>query len=620
MVNEAEINNIVVESFRKNALRNVLLVDERFPKLHQVGTDEFDNEDASVCKLLYEEFTTLGLLCDVENDVETAKGNASELVRKSDLLILDLHLNKTDPRDTTDSTQILQTLADSEQFNIVIVYTNEKAIKDVALQLAGSLRGTVSVDDDEEARDAIDVKLAEVLDESKNIPYADSIDYYLFSKARPNKELGNFFGQIARDVEKPHNKLVPNIVAQRLAIESLTKDYGSMPSMAREIENGNLNSENPWFVCGSVFVVIANKEGSPPGTGALLNILDGALIEWNPGVVRCLLSEIYNCIGKSGYPFRSAIGKDVITQIAWLYHARLELAESDENAQQVVGQLTSQVIGLLRERVVEETSLAELSLRSLKAVDFKDDPKERIEELQLANGIPDHTSLWFPHVLHALNEFLSSRPFGRRAYVTTGTLLKVEPIAEAEGADCAVAEPAGGPDKSGNRQVGPDAVVEKAEDWWLCVEPQCDTVPEQAGDNRFIRLRMQRLYRKNNLDALENATHSRFIFCEHDGERIYLDTREGEKDSREIFEVYVARDDQVSWEGDVAYIQYLSIDPTVEPLGMVEGRLIAVSQLRDANANRFLHEAGHHQSRIGVDYVGCSNEEIEALNAPKGKK
>ncbi|MCA9213348.1 MAG: hypothetical protein KDB27_09805 [Planctomycetales bacterium] len=588
MVNADTLRELTVSAFRKNAIRSVLLMDERFPKHYQVGTEAFDTADAKVCAKLYKEFNDQGLLCDVENDTGLMKAGTASQIQKSDLLVLDLHLNKSDDTDIADSVEILKSLADSDHFNLVIVYTAMKELHAVGRQLAGSLRGkTSSVEADENVRDDITIAVTELRESNIEIPITDCIDSFLLGGRHSGAELGKFKGVVAKDLDQALKPFI-NVIVCDLALHALEHDYKSiMEAETRDIKAGNFSTTNPWFACGSLFVVVANKQETPPSDGALLAVLDEALTDWNPGVVRCLLSEIQNCIVNSGCPYDTVVENDALTQVGWLYHAKQEQAISAERWKVAVSQLTERVLGTLGRQVASKASLIELSDKSLGAIEFADDPKERIAELSRANGVPEDMKLVFIDVLHALNVFLSSDEFGaERHYVTTGTVLKTS--------------------------LGGD------DEWWLCVEPGCDTVPDQSGDDQFIRLRMLRLKPVTSLKRpLTTATHGRFVFVCHEDQRFYFDTQDKTHD---LIEVYVPRQNQIVDENGMRIVRFWKIRTDSDTLSHVEGQAVPISQMREANASRLLHEAGHHQSRTGVDFVRCTEEDFDAFNAPRRQR
>ncbi|HCS53917.1 response regulator receiver domain [Rubinisphaera sp.] len=592
MIDTNVLSELTIESFRKNAIRSVLLLDERFPKYHQVGDEKFDTPDAKVCMELYKYFNRQGLLCDIENDIALIKNGISSHIQKSDLLILDLHLNSQNEQDVTDSVEILKSLADSKNFNLVVVYTAKKEIREVGRQLAGSLAGKPLNDSiNPEIQDEFTLAVAGIKENHQDIPLTECVDSYLLKNRNPGPELSTFKGDVARELDV---KLKPylNEIVTRLAIDSLKNDYGTiLDDGSRQLKAGNLDCNNPWFACESVFVVVANKTETPPGDGALLEVLDEALTDWNPGVVRCLLSEIQNCTTKSGWPFDSLVEKDAITQVGWLYHAKQMGSElGDGQGAIAIRQLTDRVLNSLGNRIASEQSLISLTKKALASIEFLSDPKERIKELCKANGVPEETKFIFPDVLHALNSFLSCEEFREQPrHITTGTIVKVSTEVDVE--------------------------------WWLCVEPACDTIPNQMGNKQFIRLRMLRLKKiTEHMKILKQATHSRYIFIEDDGTRIYLDSRDGITNQHDLIDVFVSRDNQIIEIDGSRTVRYWLAVTTNDELKYFEGKATLIAQLRGSNANRFLHEAGYHQSRIGVDFINCTEEDATMLNAPKKAK
>lgn len=583
MVKNGALDELTIDTFRRNAIRSVVLIDEEFPTYQEIGTQDHGKMQADLAASLYREFRDAGLLCDVENDVEKAKGELTSQITKSDLVILDLHL-QGGTTDSSDALEILRRLADSEQFNLVIVYTADERLGEVGRRLAASLRGQSQNDMPPETEDRLSGIIAEVSDDLPQIPNS-LVDELLLGKRLKDREIAEFKRLVAQKCGAD-KKLMP-LVVEHFVNRELVSGFKAefKPEKRRELQDGNLASENPWFTCGSVLVVVANKKHTPPGDGLLLKLLDETLVAWNPGIVRCVLSEIQNCIHSSGLPYRSIVASDGIMQLGWLLHAIEDDKKACASRSPAVLQLVERVLGGLVASIGGSTQLVETTKELIGTVEWKDEPSERVKELCSANGMAGLTAPpQFQDVLHALNQFLSIENFSpNETYLTTGTVVRCE----SKGMD----------------------------EWWLCVEPACDTVPQQAGEDRFLRLRLLRLHPvKQKLDALKIATQSRFVFLEADGSRLCFDTRNRSTDQHELAEVFVKRDDQIDRSGASPTVKFWRTVTTGEAIEFFVGVATPVAQLRRPNADRFLHEAGYHQSRIGVDFVNCSEADASSIS------
>ncbi len=597
MVSAAKIADLEVEAFRINAIRSVLLVDEGFPKYDQVGSDDFQSADADIGKRLYQSFNKMGVLCDIENDVELATEKLTNPIRKSDLLVLDLHLDATNPNDSTEAIKILQNVAASDHFNLVLVYTGANQFGQVVRMLAGSLRGAPAVDD---------LSWADLKETNLEPPTEKCVERFLLPDCQVGPELGKFRGRLGAKLKELNaGGQVDDFIAKYGSVELQKAGAVFKDDVSLVIEAENFDADNPWFVCGSAFVVLASKKVGPED-GKLIKILDKAIVDWNPGVVRSLLSEIQNCSTRSGFPFKTLIESDRLTQVGWLHHAVQQSKLINDAACNEGGCTTTRptsdlirrIVGVLQNGVLEDTSLSEFSGRCLEAITFDEEPAKRVSELCTANGIskpPDDFDLMA--LMHELNRFMSSEDFPQ--HVTTGTILR----------------------STLDIQVGDK--ITKAKDWWLCVEPACDTVPGQAKDNRFLKLTMLRLRPllkpEEQVETVRHATRSRYVFLKHQDTRLYFDTRNAETDLPDLLEVYVSRDSQVREENGKQVVDIWQSNLKADAIEIRSGTAELVDQLRESNANRLLNEAGAHQSRIGVNFVDCTKEDAAKLGYVEGE-
>jgi hypothetical protein len=171
-------------------------------------------------------------------------------------------------------------------------------------------------------------------------------------------------------------------------------------------------------------------------------------------------------------------------------------------------------------------------------------------------------------VVHALNQSISSKPFSGKN-ITIGTILR----------------------DSGN-DIG----------WYLCVSPSCDTVPLQHTDKIAERIKPNRLLKFIRLEvtnlesALENATHSKYIFLKNSKNKpVALEALNAINNQPAIDFAIVDNHDRDSIVGGDVSVNFVG-----EPEKTI---LTPVLQLREAYAARFQAVASHHVGRIGVDFI-----------------
>jgi CheY-like chemotaxis protein len=140
---DVDYDGIVVKTFFDNAVRTALLIDNRFPTLADLADQPADFSKTFPETLraarLYRSFRDKNIICDIENNQTKAK-RSIERIRKSDLIVLDYHLDEMDT-DPTASIEIIRDLADTPHFNIVALFTKEENLDDVWQVMGANLRG-----------------------------------------------------------------------------------------------------------------------------------------------------------------------------------------------------------------------------------------------------------------------------------------------------------------------------------------------------------------------------------------------------------------------------------------------------------------------------------------------
>jgi hypothetical protein len=175
------------------------------------------------------------------------------------------------------------------------------------------------------------------------------------------------------------------------------------------------------------------------------------------------------------------------------------------------------------------------------------------------------------HIIGALNAFLCSRPFDG-SHLLAGTVFRDEEDAS----------------------------------WWLCAAPSCEIVPRapkadktwQSEIHPSLPMQALRLEEATSLEAaLGKATEAKHIFIQVDGRIVALRVLE-QGSSQPRPEMLILHE-----------AGRIDVQRTFEAFAIVKGpkfrpkKFRIIAQLRNEYADRFLHQTGHHVSRIGVDFV-----------------
>ena len=580
MLDSPEYGQLIVESFRTNAVRSALLIDNEFPTLADLveGKEYNEGENAS---LLYSFFRRNKIACDIDNDIANLVSRGYERARKSDLVVLDYHLKGHD--DATDAVDLLAKLADTDHFNLVVVLTKDEDLARVWLTIAATLRGgwrrpsDFFADEPDAYEEWEDFRQAGRFPEKRNDMLEDAICGRKMETSHRKELIECFRGSI--HLRGVLDKACEAYISRAVEETAGAAVYGD--ASRRVIEGGDLDGETPWLICKSVFVVIANKAKHVSSTDSVFGPIDSALRKWRPNPVRLLLSEVQNVAETLAPAYAHRLTHDESTQAGWLYLAQKENAAiAPTGIPLAIESLCRNISAVFQGSLVASTGLQSFAKRLLDLL-VQDGKAVTTDQgrLNLAINLVG-APLEPPKVLHAINVYLSSVPFDA-THVTTGTVLH---------------DPRSG-------------------DWWLCVQPACDLVPNQRKEGSYhcematLRLRPLTDWQSRLKDA-------------HTGTMLYVRYEDAEK----CFEV-------VNFESRHPNPETLLLRYGVDPPGkngnvsryhrvtvyrlnckneepMPEKReMLAVAQLREPYASRFLLQAGHHASRIGIDFTSFNADD-----------
>jgi hypothetical protein len=604
MTEFATYDDVIIHTLRARAVRSAILIDDSFPSYQNLLSGEYDEAklkrdfpDWKEAHDLYEFFHKHQIVCDVENRVRDIDDDFIEKVHKSDLVILDWNLVRGDDDNSEEAVRILKGLASTKHFNLVVVYTRMSNLASAWSRAAVHLRGGWQNKEDFFGSDVDSDELFEPFDDDFVVEHIteELLGRYVnggWHGLEPGEKRALTDLISSRGVERAQCGRVAEALIHRAAV----KRHGVKPGAGKpnRIE-GSRYFACPYFTCGSVFVTFMCKPrvGEIP-TLSIFDCLDSALKAWRPNLLQLLVSELQNELEQNSYAYDQALFPSEALKAGWLYHTLHTYAAGDgrpEALDSVVSALNSRLIEALDGTVSAQMGDSNSYLLTfgraaarlaLEGIDHKGSAAELVRtavRLARVSNMPDE------HVLHALNEYLSTDRF-RGGHVTTGTVLCTE-------------------DKS---------------QWFLCVSPACDMVPREPQDEMSWHkdlyplrpLNLLKLEACNPGSALAEAERGVQIFITLDGARHYFRAVEGTTRLPRPMTCFLGNDEvavpgeEKSWRRhpfQVFYVRKEGKGATAD-----EYALFAVAQLRPAYAARFLHLTGHHQSRIGVDFINFSNK------------
>lgn len=620
-------------------LRSALMIDDRFPTYQDmlerqrrrdageaVEASAFDYESASK---LVTECRERNLLCDVRNKIDEVATAQLDHLSKSDLVVLDYHLDSTENTNPEKAIAVLQRLAQTPHANLVIVYTLEERLDAVRRTVACRFRGATELP----ARQTLSEE------EELNIQMWEptftgtDIDAYLRGD---NKVLLDANSHLVKELEGQVPKNTRKAVILEAVEFHLRAKYLPLNTEPKtdpaSVQMNPKDGQRQWLFFGNVFVVFINKNKDV----SIFNELEAALLDWQPLPMKMMLAHIRNKFETGGFRFEAEILSDSDTLAGWFFHA---LTGDDPELRRRLQQLWARLLDSLRTQLVRSvaefgTRILDPSIAGLGAKGHDTDAEWLKKCMKLARElagtstkIDDHT------ILHALNSFLCSETYSGR-HVRTGTVCKV---------------------------IEPTPGISGKEQWYLCASPACEMVPRPPRGSgawthdldplmavTVLRLERQAKFRS----PLENAEQGKHIFLMVEGEPVSLEVvnvttghpnsevmfvenrgltkedgrlsayfirRSADGDLRRIEEAQetAAAPETLERETTAALAPAVSepipsdtviieggevIDPKA-PLMITTVKLQAVGQLRASYADRFLHQLGHHNSRIGVDFV-----------------
>lgn len=591
----AEYRDLIREVYI-DPIRTVVVIDDEFPSLDGLIARELKEEgawdgkpdDANKVKeiLQFCRKKEKAWLVDVHDGKYIPYRNdeiiAPHLIH-SDLMILDFHLGDDDGRKAI---KILKKLAESNHFNMVIVYTNgdpqaggdiESVVRDITLGLIHPDESLhFSVENEAEVRSQLE--MWEVEDEeiiqklNSEITSQTYLNYRshsennckTFLEKTENENLRELFNNTPKTVQIEHPDLLKWLLLAKeqelFNLKKLSESNLGHVSTAPSSSTG-IN----WIRTDRLFVTVVTKQHPPQ---ELPEKLLNALHEWCPEPHRLLMSQMRFLMDDRGVIAESKVLGNNHIQVGWLQ----ELLDSDSQTQnqvitdtifrhwEALGDELKQDIKIFADRLVSH-----LTTSSNKNEVIKKHSKINVQTE--SDNIAKH-----------INCYNCSKP-AEGFHLTTGHILELD--------------------------VGS---LEK--EYWICLSPACDLVPgrnEKGLIGRvkdsmpFIAVKLEKATIKS---AVKNVNHNIFLFLEIDNEICAFSFHpDGDVKRNPVWEQLIA-EKQGKFEPKAKKLQIW------RPGGFSKNRRVTMqkfsarvaAQLRYEYALNLLQRFGGIMTRVGLDF------------------
>lgn len=619
----------IVQTFRDNAIRSVLLIDDDYLSYERLIEEQskflnnlaeippptestiqrmegeisalISNFQASAkqsnrAKEFVNFFHNQKLICDVESELLNLN---HEKIRKSDLVVLDYHLIPGASTPAEPSLQLLSKLSKSKHMNMVVVYTKE-TLSDVWLEIASTLRGSKSTElisffeSNQELIDNWNNHSSDWEDVWKNVVNRSNLEAYLKSTLDANS--------ILREVEQlcgDKNYEMPSLEHVNYLMELSVQRHNKIRNPLANLDVHG--TPEKWLQAGDVFVVLCEKRKLSEITNTFIDStpeevwdsIENSLLDWCPNFYRVITSELQNQIEDTNLSMEKILSKGHFEQASALWGI---LRVAEENRIQAASDLLLNLLKDISERIQEKTNLHEFIrivanntidqmppfVKRESDVNRHDAYINESMNIALKNQKEANLDLNCENrlnVAHAFNEQLCIGK-NKPRFISTGVISKW------------------------SRDGG--------NTYYLCIAPSCNTIPKQLTGNiavemtphrpmRFIRLEAELLTAK----VIKKAHQADTIFITDDGERLALKIFEKNQDGPTIEQgVVVNHDRDDPRQNGAKEIQFF-----ITKNGQLEvetRQFNPIAKLRAGFASRYQNTQLQYEARIGVDFVSAN--------------
>ncbi|WCN11154.1 response regulator receiver domain [Marinomonas mediterranea] len=617
----------ITQAFRDNSIKSVLLIDDEYQSYEALVENketfnkklvELENSDitdideykkalsdilntdkvnignktenfirrSSKAQQLTNFFHSKKKICSVESNIEQLE---VEKIRKSDLVVLDYHLNpEKKGNEALSSLKLISDLSNNKHMNIVVVYTNEE-LETVWQQIAAVLYGdrSESIELLEDELDAWDRNQPDWEEEWRNS---------VFDKSMLRKHL---FGDLDYQLILSDLKdLVDDDTSNELTISHIKK------LVEKSILNLNLikaketsftihGTEAQWIQAGHVFIALKSKQDDNDDPKDIWDCIETCLHDWKPSFYRLITSELQNQIEDANLSMEKVLSTGKMEQISMLWGI---LRVAEDARKDAAKDMLENLLNDVSENIRNAPQLIDFVLSSANSTseekpDFVSKGQNRDNHNKFINAMldisaknyekvleEDINSTYRANIVHAFNEQLCTVKEEVR-YISTGVVIK-------------------------DTTDG---------DYYLCIAPSCNTVPNQPTGGsiavamtphramRFIRLKVADNLQK----ALKKAHDSDTIFISFGEERLALKVYETDGVPNIDQGFVVNHDDEQIEKGATKKIRFV-ITNANKDLEIVEKRFLPIAKLRPGFASRYQNAQLQYEARIGVDFMSAT--------------
>mgnify|MGYP005986353421 CR=1 FL=1 len=618
----------ITQAFRDNAIRSVLLIDDEYypygnlvehqsslleklneiksidecdpaeckDKISQLLSSNFDIKRSQVAKKFVNFFHEMKRICDVESDTDNLD---HERIRKSDLIVLDYYLKSDGEENRAESSlNLIYDLSNSKHMNTVVVYTGEN-LNQVWLEIATALRGSKNIDDLIPENKFINDKWYENKEDWLGIwdRFVDDNMKSNFLLGCPDlRKITTDFKDFCAYEEIEAAFQVHLMILLENSIDSL--NHNNKPFKIIDLHG----EKGIWLQAGNVFVALCSKEEETPE--GVWECVEKALHSWNPSFYRVVTSELQNQIEDANLSMEKSISYRDRDQMAFLWGI---LQTEDKDKERITRELLGNIATEALDRILYDSTFisnvvetaSQISGESIDYVSrdkFDEKPHKdfqrkilAIVEKNVKNDISTFKDDMYYEIAHSYNERLSTTPHFPK-YITTGSVL-----------------------------------CDEDNNWYICVTPSCNTVPNQMTDASASALTPHRSLTLAKLvkvapikNAIHNAHHSSYIYISSNDDKVLaFSVLKEESKLPDLVKVIVMNHDAEAWENDGRIYKDITIFETksdqevANKITLSSKKLYPIALLKPAYAARYQNIQSHYEGRIGVDFITLDLSDLE---------
>ena len=461
---------------------------------------------------------------------------------------------------------MLKGLADLPHASLAIVYTKQRDLRNIRLQVAAYLRGYES-----ETKSPHSERIRDVLGLDDTPVDADLVLSYFRGTVTTTDFAQKVQAACADGIESSDviHDLVEDYLREKLHVAEV---HGALP-LPFGIDNSDAEGAPLWVWCNNLFVAFVNKELVESETREGERLVDELLrtiLAWHPDGLTTTLAYARGSIARTG--FRAAAGALANRELhaGLLYFSN---AGSSEERRDRVKQFYVRLLSGFVEQVLDDvTSFGEKAL--IQPPQDQDLLSWACEQVTLASNDETRKSVVFE-----LNRFMATEDPG--GYVQLGTIFEAPPAAD------------------------------KPTQVWMVVTPACDLVPREPYKQREWEYALHPLRAAICIKAklreparlekqLKVAEQNRQIFtCQTGkGDRLILEFLPND-DTPHLEHIYLNDMGRIT-NGQFEGWRLSHKDSTLQSQ---KETFRVITQVRQTYANRFLRAAGEHLSRIALSFV-----------------